>query len=369
MNNISGRGVIYLVGVASIFVILFGIRGTASIINPILLAIVITITVLPIPGRLTKKGMPGWLALVLTILVVVLLLGLVILTVFFSVTKLSTELPAYMAEAAVTATEEMPPEATTPETATQLTIQFGPFAQGVITSVLDLLVQFGVALFIFFFMISAAMALPGAVRMGLDPRAPIISRISALTGDVRRYLTILTGVNFLVGFGNTIFLLILGVDYAVLWGLLAWFMGYIPSIGFMIALIPPVLMAYAQYGLQTALIVLVGYILINGGVQNFIQPKVMGQSLKISPVVVFIGLFVWGYLLGGIGALLAVPLTLLVLTLMENFEGTRPLAILMRYTGEEKKDERQEAAKDIKGLWGKVKGTFSSDQGMQDDTE
>ena len=99
----------------------------------------------------------------------------------------------------------------------------------------------------------------------------------------------------------------MGVDYAVLWGLLAWFMGYIPSIGFMIALIPPVLMAYAQYGLQTALIVLVGYILINGGVQNFFQPKVMGQSLKISPVVVFVGLFIWGYLLGGIGAILAVP--------------------------------------------------------------
>ncbi len=82
-------------------------------------------------------------------------------------------------------------------------------------------------------------------------------------------------------------------------GPMGWFMGYIPSIGFMIALIPPVLMAYAQYGLQTALIVLVGYILINGGVQNFIQPKLMGRRLSILPVVVFIGLFVWGYLLGG----------------------------------------------------------------------
>ena len=99
MNNPSSRLVIYLVGLASIFVILFGIRGSASIINPILLAVVITITVLPIPGRLTKRGMPGWLALVLTILMVVLLLALVIATVFFSVTKLSTELPTYMASA------------------------------------------------------------------------------------------------------------------------------------------------------------------------------------------------------------------------------------------------------------------------------
>jgi predicted PurR-regulated permease PerM len=156
------------------------------------------------------------------------------------------------------------------------------------------------------------------------------------------------------------------VDYALLWGLLAWFMGYIPSIGFIIALIPPVLMAYAMYGLQTALVVLIGFILINGGVQNFIQPKIMGQSLKISPVVVFVGLFIWGYLLGGIGAIMAVPLTLLVLIIMENFEGTRPLAILMRYTGEEKEEERKEAALHVKGLWGKVKGTFSSNHETQE---
>ncbi len=179
-------------------------------------------------------------------------------------------------------------------------------------------------------------------------------------------MTVLTGVNFMVGLGNAVFLWILGVDYALLWGLLAWFMGYIPSIGFIIALIPPVLMAYAQYGLQTALVVLVGYILINGGVQNLIQPKIMGKSLKISPVVVFVGLFVWGYLLGGIGAILAVPMTLLVLIIMENFDGTRTLAILMRYTGEEKKEERKEAAKHVRGLWGKVKGAISTDRKSED---
>jgi len=369
MNNQSSRLVVYLVGVASIFLVLFGIRGTASIINPILLAVVITITALPIPGWLTKKGLPGWLALVLTILAVVLLLGLVILTVLLSVTKLSVELPAYMADAALSATQDMPAEVSgseTTTTTTQLTIQFGPLAQSLVTAVLDLLVQFGMALFIFFFMISAAISLPGAVRLGLDPASPVISRISTLTGDVRHYMTILTGINFLVGLGDTIFLLILGVDYALLWGLLAWFMGYIPSIGFMIALIPPVIMAYAQYGLSTALVVLVGYILINGGVQNFIQPKVMGQGLRINPLVVFVSLFVWGYLLGGIGAILAVPLTLLVLTLMENFEGTHMIAILMRYTGEVKKEERQEAIKHVSGLWKKTRATIRPAEGSKE---
>jgi len=112
-------------------------------------------------------------------------------------------------------------------------------------------------------------------------------------------------------------------------------------------------MAYAQYGLETTQIVLVGYILINGGVQNFIQPKLMGQRLKISLVVVFVGLFIWGYLLGGIGALLAVPLTLLALIIMENFEGTRPLAILFRYM-EKRKKKNDGRRKKISRVYGGI---------------
>ena len=82
----------------------------------------------------------------------------------------------------------------------------------------------------------------------------------------------------------------------------------------------------------------------------------MGNRLSISPVVVFIGLFVWGYLLGGVGAILAVPLTMLILIIMENFDGTRTLAVLMRYTGEEGKEERQAAADYLKGAWDKLRG-------------
>ena len=107
MNNTSGRMVVSLVTAAAIFVILFGIRGSASVLNPILLATVITITVLPIPSRLTKRGVPGWLALVLSILMVVVILGLVIATVFFSVTKLSTELPTYMTSASEQAAQDL----------------------------------------------------------------------------------------------------------------------------------------------------------------------------------------------------------------------------------------------------------------------
>ena len=304
-------------------------------INPILLALVITITVLPIPGKLTRRGMPGWLALVLTILVVVLLLALVILTVFFSVTKLATELPTYMAEATQQAAADSGVETSTYDYRANHPAWPG-CSRGDIGRP-ELVGPVWYALVIFFFMISAAMALPGAVRLGLDPNAPTIGRITHLTTDIRHYMSILTGINFLVGLGDTVFLLYLGVDYALLWGLLAWFMGYIPSIGFMIALVSPVLMAYAQYGLQTALVVLVWVYFDQRRGAKFHPTQADGPGIKISPVVVFVGLFVWGFLLGGIGAIVAVPMSLLVLIIMENFEGTRIVAVLMRYTVRKRK--------------------------------
>ena len=358
MEKYSGRLPVYLVSLAAIFIVLGGIRATAPILNPILLAMIITIVVLPIPGRLTKRGMPGWLALVLTILVVVLALALVIATVFFSVTKLAVELPAYLNDAAATTSSSaffrdhgrggvrihhrIPDRGRAAGSGRDCDGSgvAGPVRDGSLHLLLH---------------DQRGDLTPGAARLGLDPGASAIRRVSALTGDIRHYMTMLTGINFLVAVGDTVFLMVLGVDYALLWGLLAWFMGYIPSIGFLIALIPPFLMAYAQYGLGTALLVLLGYVLINGGVQNFIQPKMMGQGLKINPLVVFVGLFVWGFLLGGIGAILAVPLTVLVLTLMENFDATRAAAVLMRYTGEHKKEERQQAMEQAKGWLAEAK--------------
>ncbi len=371
MNNLSGRLVIYLVALASLFVILFGIRASASIINPILLAAVITVTVLPIPGRLAKRGLPGWLSTVLSIGMVVLALGVVIVTVFFSITKLAAEIPQYVDSAAVQSAEDVAAVTGTESSSdtAAAAAELGEIALSLVARVFDLLSQLVLALVIFFFMLSAAVTLPGPTRLGLDPHSPTIARVTHYTTDIRKYISVLTLVNLLVGLIDTIFLLFLGVEFALLWGLLAWLMGYIPSIGFLIALIPPVLMAYAQYGLPTALVVLVGYVLINGTVENFIKPRRMGNSLNISPLVVFVGLFIWGYLLGGIGAILAVPLTMLVVLLMENFPGTRTMAVLMRYTGEGKSEEKQAAMKEVTALWDRVRRPFGFSRESEDDGE
>ena len=140
----------------------------------------------------------------------------------------------------------------------------------------------------------------------------------------------MTVINFLVAVGDTLILALLGIPFAVLWGILAFFMGFIPSIGWWISLIPPFLIAWAQFGIGTAMIVLVAYVLVNGGVQNIVQPKMMGKGLRISPLVVFVSVIFWATVLGGMGALIAVPLTMIVMKLLESSESTRWISALMR---------------------------------------
>jgi len=183
----------------------------------------------------------------------------------------------------------------------------------------------------------------------------MVGGVEEYTTDVRRYTYILTIINFLVALGDTLLLLIMGIDYALLWGLLAFLLGYIPSVGFWIALIPPVFLAYAQYGLPQAIIVFVAYVVINGGVQNIVQPRMMGKGLQLSPLLVFVSFIFWTTLLGGLGALIAIPLTLIVKKVFEIFEGTRWLAALMSVGSESESGESQQAVERLKGLGGSLR--------------
>jgi len=352
-----------LVGLASVFIIIWGTRYLASILNPILLAIVITITVLPLPNKLMKRGLSAGAAVVVTILVVFGVLVLVAWLVVASMGHLSADVPGYESTAAATATEPSAGPTGQPQIDAILAqiesaIEAKQAAQILVKTIAALapaVVQLFMTGLIFAFMLGSAIALPRATRGSFDPASPVLMRVSKLTEDVRIYMSTMTLVNLLVGMGDALLLVVMGIDYAVLWGILAFFLGFIPSIGFWIALIPPVILAYLEYGIEKALIVFAAYVLINGGVQNFVQPKLMGDRLRISPVVVFVSLFVWGFILGGIGAILAVPLTLLILAVLESFDSTRWLAIVMRLAPEEKGEEHAAAVDRMKGLWGRAR--------------
>lgn len=359
------RPINLLIAGACLFIIMFGIKETAVIINPILLAVIITIAVLPLPKKLTARRVPSNLALVLTILAVVGAMLAVILLFVVGIYQLQLELPTYAADISARSTEftnwyNQRTSTTTTTTTTEVdSQQITDYMGNALAALGNLVVQIGMTLLIFIFMISAAITMPKKVRSGLDTASPVVDRVSNFTADVRKYLTVTTTINMLVGLGDAIILLIIGVDFAFLWGVLAWLLGYIPTIGFWLALIPPTILAWAQFGAPTAFVVFLAFVLINGSVQNFVQPKMMGDNLNISPVIVFLSLFIWGWLLGGIGALLAVPLTLLILAIMENFEITRGIVMLARpssaTTKEKDEEEKQKARQMVSGWWEKGK--------------
>ena len=358
----------FLVGLASIFIIISGIRGLAFILNPILLSLVITITVLPLPGWFSRRGVPGWMSLVLTFLVVLGTIGLVLLLVFVGLTQLTEVVPTLRQAAIIEADATITDSQTdilgvkindlTSTIANFITSQrVNEFATRLISGLLTGLSQAFLVMLIFAFMLSSALALPSSARLGLRADHPLIQQAATLTADVRRYVTLTTALNFLIGLGNTIFLFLIGVGLAPLWGLLSAILGYIPAIGFWIAMIPPMILAFLNDGLIGAVVVLIGYTLINGTVENLVKPRMLGKQLKISPAVVVIALFVWGWLLGAVGAILSTPLTLLILSIMEMFDGTRWVTVLLRTAGTGESvdpDERKEAVGRVRGLWEKT---------------
>lgn len=355
-----------LVGLASVFIIIAGIRDLAFILNPILLALVITITVIPLPGWFARRGLPGWMSLVMTFLVVLGMISVVLLLLFVGMAQLSDVVTSLRGTGGSTS-------AVVESQADLMGIQVDDITSAVedlitsqrLTNLASTLLgtlfvgvsQAFLVMLIFAFMLSSALALPSSARMGLRADHPLLHKAAALTEDVRRYVTLTTALNFLTGLGNTIFLLAMGIDLAILWGLLSGFLGYIPAIGFWIAMIPPLFLAYIDGGLVPALVVLAGYALINGTVENLIKPRMLGNQLKISPAVVVIALFVWGWLLGAVGAILSTPLTLFMLSILEGFDSTRWVTVLLRTagTGAAVEDaERQEASRHVRGLWNRA---------------
>lgn len=353
----------FLVGLASAFIIISGIRNLAFILNPILLSLVITITVLPLPGWFSKRGIPGWLSLILTFVVVLAIIGLVLLVIFLGMAQLGGVISSLRVSAASDGADILQNQGELNDQINQLTTtvqrylsspQLTNLASTLFSGLFTTMSQAFLVMLIFAFMLSSALALPSSARLGLRTDHPLIMQASNLTTDVRRYVTITTLLNFLTGLCNAILLWIIGIDLALLWGVMSGLLGYIPVVGFWIAMLPPMALAYLQGGLPLALVVLVGYALINGTVENLVKPRVLGQQLKISPAVVVTALFVWGWLLGAVGAILSTPLTLLILNILEGFDSTRWITILLRTAGVGDKSEaaeREAAVGRVQGLW------------------
>ncbi len=168
-------------------------------------------------------------------------------------------------------------------------------------------------------------------------RKQSVSSLSRIEASVRHYLVIKTLVSLLTGLMIGVWLWIFGIEYAILWGLIAFLLNYIPNIGSIIAAIPAFLFAWIQIDFVAALWVLAGYVFTNMLIGYFIEPRIMGRGMGLSTLVVFLSLIIWGYLLGIVGMFLSVPLTMILKIVLENDDSTKPYAAILGTDDDAKK--------------------------------
>jgi AI-2 transport protein TqsA len=182
---------------------------------------------------------------------------------------------------------------------------------------------------IMLFLLAEGSAMMDRLRASVPEDNPQVARLIEVGQNVVRQFGLRAIVNLVTGAGVTVLLLVLGVDFPLLWGILTFFLSFVPYVGLVLAVAPAVVLALAEFGLSRAVLVIVGVVVINVLAENVLSPMMMGRGLNLSPTVVFLSFILWAWVLGGPGAFLAVPITLFVIGMLETFPETRWLASLM----------------------------------------
>lgn len=326
-----------LLFIATAFVVIVaGVRAAESLLVPLLLSAFIAIVCAPSLFWLQRCHLPSWLAV--TVIVAVMLglaLGIGVL-VGSSLDDFLSAMPSYevrlrdemaliltwLQGIGIEVSREALFEYFDPAKAMQL-------AGKTLTGIGSVLSNTFLILLTVVFILFEASAFPAKLRSILDDPEHALPHFSRFSESLKGYMVVKTLISAVTGLLVWIFLVILGVDYALLWGVLSFALNYIPNIGSIIAAVPAVLLALVQIDAQTALLSVIGYIVINIVMGNIVEPRLMGQQLGLSTLVVFLSLVFWGWVLGPVGMLLSVPLTMTVKIALESHEDTRWLAIML----------------------------------------
>jgi predicted PurR-regulated permease PerM len=310
-------------------------RLASGLLSTIIFSVFVAILCLPIMRWLQRKRLPTWAALLVLIMGVLASGVALILFILFSLGHLSDNLPAYQTQLTALGAQLQgwlvrtgiePSSAKLPAIAPGTIINtianlLGQTLNGLI---LGLLILIGV---VFTMLESDHFGLK--LRAGLGASHPVVLQLARFSTQVQQFFYLRTINNLIVAVGSAIFLLVMGIDFALVWAVLIFFLSYVPNIGIIIACLPAVALALIQYGVGTALLVVVGLTAINYIGDYALTPRLMSQGLGLSQFTVFFSFFVWAYIFGAVGGLLSVPLTLLVKLLLEASDSTRWLAVLM----------------------------------------
>jgi predicted PurR-regulated permease PerM len=317
----------YLVGAAAMVIIIAGLKLGAGIINQILLAFLLTMCITPLPEWLVRKGLPKSLSI--TISLVVVLLGGFLISVLLanSVASLVESIPEYQERltAIYTQFQEFAKERNFDISALIQKANVSPdkvinLASKIISGLTGVISSSFVIAMLIAFMVIELISYYSDLRKGKRDESSHFAWLTSISGDLRKYVSITALTGVITAGGNFILLLILGVDFAFLWAFLSFLMNFVPNIGFIISFIPPALIALLMLGPWQAVIVFLGFWLINALVENVVRPIFMKESLNISLLTTFLSLLIWGWILGMTGAVLGVPLTMVVMKVYEDLK-------------------------------------------------
>lgn len=333
-----------LLAAAAFVVVVAGLKAAQALVNPFLLAVFIAVISAPALFWLEGRGrLPRGIALLVVILAVVGALFALSVVVGASVNDFTNDLPRY--------TERLKGQfGSTVDTLRGLGIDLPQDRAGMLDQINpawvlelagDLFNGFGVVLAnAFLILLTVVFILLEASsfsrKLHAIARDAHLTRtnVDAFTATVRRYLGIKSLMSLGTGAAVWLWLWLLGVDYPILWGLLAFLLNYVPNIGSIIAAVPAVLLALVQLGPATALWAAAGYLAANILFGNVLEPRFMGRGVGLSPLVVFLSLIFWGWVLGPVGMFLSVPLTITAKIALAANDETRWVAVLLGTGGE-----------------------------------
>ena len=332
--TLNGLKMVIMLGM--LVIILTGIRFAADIIVPFILALFLAVIINPLVQLLVRCRVPRVLAISLLIGLIVMLAIVLLASLGTSLNELARTLPQYrnyLYEPMQTIAPWLQRMGFT-VSVVELNKYIDPNA--VMTLVTSLLTQLSNAMSSIFlllltvvFMLLEVPQLPAKLQQIMVRPVEGMGAIQRALDSVSRYLVLKTAISLVTGIVVWLMLLALDVRFAFVWGLLAFALNYIPNIGSVLAAIPPILQVLVFSGFYDALVLLAGYLAINLVFGNILEPRMMGRGLGLSTLVVFLSLIFWGWLLGPVGMLLSVPLTIIVKIALEQTAGGQSIAVLL----------------------------------------
>jgi len=310
--------------------------AAAPIALPFALSVLVAILSLPLLIWLQGKRVPAPLAVLLTILAIVVCLGAIVLIVGGSVRSFTQEVPKYTVrlqqmKGEVLAWVQSKGIDVSPGIASDI-INPGrvmALVRQMVNSLASVLSNFVLVIITAIFILFEITQFPQKLRLAMGRQDGDSETFTKIILEVQRYLGLKTLVSLATGVLIGVWVAILGVDFPVLWGVIAFLFNYIPNIGSIMAAVPTVLLALVQLGPGTAVFVALGYLVVNVVLGTFVEPYLMGRTLGLSTLVIFLSLIFWGWLWGPVGMLLSVPLTMVVKIMLEHTEDFRWVAVLL----------------------------------------